>query len=85
MDAMVAEVIHSSNTHGQSIIIAVAEADIPNRGMPPGCSWIGTLVKVYYIGPFDAYITRHPQAEFDVYATTSKTPRRAPTKPSPRD
>lgn len=48
---------------GKSIAMAV----IPNRGMPPGCSWAGTLVKVYYIGPFDAYITRHPQVGLDVY------------------
>jgi hypothetical protein len=45
----------------------VAAPVIPNRGMPPGCSWACTLVKVCYINDFDEFIVRHPQVDLDVY------------------
>ena len=46
---------------------SVAEAVVPTCGIPPGCTMAGTLVKVYYIGDFDAYTLRHPQVELDVF------------------
>ena len=46
---------------------SIAEAVIPNRGMPPRCSWACTLVKVYYLAAFDAFVCRHPRVDLDVY------------------
>ena len=46
---------------------SVAEAVVPTCGIPPGCSWVGTLAKVYYIGAFDAFTLRYPQVDLDVY------------------
>ena len=46
---------------------SIAEAVIPNRGMPPGCSWACILIKVYYLAAFDAFVCRHLRVDLDVY------------------
>ena len=45
----------------------VATPVTPNRGIPPGCVWACTLVKVYYLRAFDAFVARHQQVLLDVF------------------
>jgi hypothetical protein len=46
---------------------AVGEEVVPNRGIPPGCAWAMTLVKIYYLAAFDALVLQHPAVEISVY------------------
>ena len=45
---------------------SVAEAARPTKGAVPGCTFACTLVKVYYLSSFDAFVIRRPQVAFDV-------------------
>ena len=38
----------------------------PSRSVVPVCTWAGTLIKVYYLAPFDAFVAG-PKVELDVF------------------
>ena len=59
----------------------VAEPARPTRGVVPGCTFACTLVKVYNISSFDAFLVRKRQVELDVYVDDLQIVARTQTKP----